>query len=146
VVEHQSQFVHERRVSFSETDMAGIVHFSNYYRYMEEAEHAYFRSLDLKIMHRREDGIIVGWPRVSSHCQYLGPARYEDILQITVDIERLGVKSVSWSMGIYCGDRKLAQGRMKTACCLCRADHTLESIPIASPYVEKLEESPFLQT
>jgi acyl-CoA thioester hydrolase len=31
-----------RRVEFSETDMAGIVHFSNFFRYMETAEHAFF--------------------------------------------------------------------------------------------------------
>ncbi|MCG6156698.1 acyl-CoA thioesterase [Rubinisphaera margarita] len=140
----QSQFVYERRIAFAETDMAGIVHFSNYYRLMEEAEHAYFRSLGLSIMHRRDDGVIVGWPRVNTHCQYLAPARYEDIIQVYVDVERLGVKSITWSMAIYRGETKLAQGRMKTACCLCRADHTLESIPIASPYADKLQESPYL--
>jgi acyl-CoA thioester hydrolase len=34
-----------RRVEFSETDMAGIVHYSNFFRYMEAAEHEFFRSL-----------------------------------------------------------------------------------------------------
>jgi len=34
-----------RRVEFSDTDMAGIVHYSNFFRYMETAEHAFFRSL-----------------------------------------------------------------------------------------------------
>jgi acyl-CoA thioesterase FadM len=34
-----------RRVQFAETDMAGIVHFSNYFRWMEEVEHAFFRSV-----------------------------------------------------------------------------------------------------
>ena len=32
-----------RRVQFYETDAAGIVHFSWFYRYMEEAEHALWR-------------------------------------------------------------------------------------------------------
>ena len=32
-----------RRVEFSETDMAGIVHYSNFFRYMEAAEHGFFR-------------------------------------------------------------------------------------------------------
>lgn len=140
-----AQFVYERRVAFAETDMAGIVHFSNYYRYMEEAEHAYFNSFGLSIMHRREDGVIIGWPRVNSQCQYLAPARFGDVLQIAVDIERLGVKSVCWRMRIFRGEQQLATGRMKTACCLCKADHTLESIPIAAPYSEHLQESPYLQ-
>ena len=140
-----TQFVYERRVHFAETDMAGIVHFSNYYRYMEEAEHAYFRSLGLSIMHTGEDGVVVGWPRVSSQCQYIGPAFYGDTLQIHVDLERMGYKSLSWRMSIYSGDRKLSQGRMKTACCFCYPDHRLESIVIPEHYSSKLEESPHLE-
>ena len=37
-----NHFHFSKRVEFSETDMAGIVHFSNFFRYMEMAEHAYF--------------------------------------------------------------------------------------------------------
>ena len=39
------EFKHIRRVEFAETDMAGIVHFSNFFRMMEATEHAFFRSL-----------------------------------------------------------------------------------------------------
>ena len=37
------EFTYRRRVQFYETDLAGIVHFSWYPRYMEEAEHAMWR-------------------------------------------------------------------------------------------------------
>ena len=37
------QFTYSRRIQFSDTDMAGIVHFANFYRFMEEAEHEMFR-------------------------------------------------------------------------------------------------------
>lgn len=57
-----AQFTTRRRVEFSETDMAGIVHFANFYRWMEEAEHDFFRSLGLSIMVRQEDGSYIGWP------------------------------------------------------------------------------------
>ena len=33
-----------RRVDFADTDMAGIIHFSNYFRYMEFAEVAFLRA------------------------------------------------------------------------------------------------------
>ena len=39
-----------RRVEFSETDMAGIVHYSNFFRYMETAEHGFFRSLGYSVV------------------------------------------------------------------------------------------------
>jgi acyl-CoA thioester hydrolase len=43
-----SRYIHRRRVLFHETDMAGIVHFSNFFKYMEEAEHSFMRSLGLR--------------------------------------------------------------------------------------------------
>ena len=44
------EFKFVRIVEFSETDMAGIVHFSNYCKYMEAAEHRFFRSIGYSIV------------------------------------------------------------------------------------------------
>ena len=52
-----------RRVEFSETDMVGIVHYSNFFRYMETAEHAFFRSIGYSIISNQTNPP-VGWPRV----------------------------------------------------------------------------------
>jgi len=43
------EFKAVRRVEFSDTDTAGIMHYSNYFRFMETAEHGFFRSLGLSI-------------------------------------------------------------------------------------------------
>ncbi len=56
------EFKAVRRVEFSETDMAGIMHYSNYFRFMETAEHAFFRSLGLSIF--RTGDPPVSWTRV----------------------------------------------------------------------------------
>ena len=55
-----------RRVNFYECDPAGIVHLSNYYRYMEEAEHAFWRAtgLALTAVHH------LGFPRVAAAFKY----------------------------------------------------------------------------
>ena len=50
-----SEFVYKRRVQFAETDLAGIVHFSTIFRYMEEAEHALWRAAGLTIAERGSD-------------------------------------------------------------------------------------------
>lgn len=139
-----TQFVHHRRVAFSDTDMAGIMHFANYYRYMEETEHAYFRSLGLGIMHTREDGVVVGWPRVSCQCSYEAPAMYDDVLEIHLDVERIGVRSLTFQLEFYKQGKRIAKGRMKTACCLCYADHSLESVDIPASYLDVIKESPCL--
>ncbi|MEQ8764436.1 MAG: thioesterase family protein [Planctomycetota bacterium] len=67
----------ERTIEFAETDMAGIVHFSNYFRFMEATEHYFFRSLGLRL-HQEVNGVMHGWVRVHVECDYVSPLRYLD--------------------------------------------------------------------
>lgn len=135
------QFVTSRRVEFAHTDMAGIVHFSNYYKWMEEAEHDFFRSIDQRIVTKQTDGTYIGWPRVNASCQFLAPARYDDLLELRIEIERIGVKSVSYCVEFWKDDSLLAKGRMKVACCRFFEDGTLKSIEIPAEIRKVL--SPF---
>lgn len=137
-----SFFQTTRRVEFCETDMAGIVHFSNFYRWMEQAEHEFLRSLGLSIMEHLPDGTTIGWPRVSATCRFESPARYEDILTVTVTVQRIGMKSLTLDVSFRNGDRSIARGTLKTVCCLVRRDHALESIEIPARFRERLEEHP----
>jgi acyl-CoA thioester hydrolase len=134
-------FTTTRRVQFSETDMAGIVHFANFYRWMEETEHEYFRTLGLSIMHKLADGQVLGWPRVSASCNYNAPAHYEDVIECRLEVERVGVRSVTYQMEFWRGDKRLASGRMKTACCLCHPDGTLTSVDLPEHYRSLIRES-----
>lgn len=88
-------FEYQRRVEFHETDLAGLVHFSNFYRYMEIAEHAFLRSLGHAI-HEQVEDIEIGWPRVSATCDFRRPARYNDVLTIRVSIEEIRTRSVRY--------------------------------------------------
>lgn len=78
-------FVHERTVEFSETDMAGIVHFSNYFRWMESAEHAFFRSLGMTL-HWHEGERMHGWARVRAECRYRAPTRYAERVRVELTV------------------------------------------------------------
>jgi len=135
-----TQFTSKRRVEFSDTDMAGILHFANYYRYIEEAEHEFFRSLGLSIMQSLPDGAVIGWPRVSASCTYEAPAYFEDELDIHLQIDRKGVKSLTFTFEIWRDDKRLAYGKMKTACCRCVHGEPLTSIEIPAEYDDKLIE------
>jgi YbgC/YbaW family acyl-CoA thioester hydrolase len=136
------QFTYERQVQFSETDMAGIVHFANYYRFMEEAEHAFFRSLGLKIMDANPDGSFVGWPRVRAACSFEAPAHYGDQLQIDINVQRRGVKSLTLTYRIRRGDAVLANGEMKTVLCRKVAGQAMQSIEIPESVAAVLVEQP----
>jgi YbgC/YbaW family acyl-CoA thioester hydrolase len=109
-------FVARRRVEFAHTDMAGVVHFSEFARYMESAEHEFFRSIGCSV-DQTVGGRRVSWPRVSCAFDFLRPLRFEDEFEIVLGIERLGEKSVTWRAEFCCGDALCAQGRMTTACC-----------------------------
>lgn len=87
-----------RRVEFSETDMAGIVHYSNFFRYMESAEHAFFRSIGFSVVPRKVDPP-VGWPRVHAECDYRRPIRFEDEIEIQMYVT--GKKSKSLTYGFW---------------------------------------------
>ncbi|MDA1014298.1 MAG: thioesterase family protein [Planctomycetota bacterium] len=136
-----AQFVTTRRVEFCHTDMAGIMHFSNFYRFMEQAEHEFFRSLGLCIMEPQEDGSTIGWPRVSASCRFESPANHEDDVEIRVWVTRKGVKSLTFKMEFFHDGRRLAQGQLKTVCCRVRHGHPLESIEIPAAYSDLIHEA-----
>src|SRR6185503_13937724 len=77
------EFRLKRRVHFYETDAAGIVHFSTYFRYMEEAEHALWRDAGLTIAQRSSD---IGWPRVNVSFEYFRPLVFEQEFEAHIRI------------------------------------------------------------
>ena len=131
-------FKTRRMVQFADTDMAGIAHFTNYLRYMEEAEHEYFRSLGLNVMHREPDGSMVSWPRVAAECSFLAPAYYDDIIEIRLNISNMGEKSLTFDFEFRRDDTVLARGKIKTVCCLIRHGEKMRSMVIPDRYREKM--------
>ena len=89
------EFKMHRTVEFSETDMAGIMHFANYFLFMESVEHEFFRSLGLKVHCRTESGV-QGWARVNTECTFLQPLRYEDDVELHLMVREKRTKSLSY--------------------------------------------------
>lgn len=137
-----SCFTITHRVEFADTDMAGIMHFSNYYRWMERVEHEFFRSLGLCIMQKQEDGSVIGWPRVSASCSFNAPAYYEDMLDIQLTVTRKGVKSLTMKFEFQRDGTRIAHGQMKTVCCLFRHGEQMKSIAIPDFISKKIGEQP----
>ena len=115
------EFTITRRVEFSETDAAGIVHYSNFFRYMEACEHAFFRSLGTSIVDKSSG---IGWPRVHASCDYRNPLHFEDEFTIALCVTSKTSKSLSYEFVFEKVDTKIAQGNL-TICCV-RRDETGE--------------------
>jgi len=88
------EFKARRRVEFSDTDMAGLMHFSNYFRFMETAESAFFRSLGFSVVGNA--ALPVGWPRVRAVCNYQAPLHFEDEVEIHLLVTEKRSKSLSY--------------------------------------------------
>lgn len=133
-------FVTSRRVEFCDTDAAGIVHFSALFCYMEQAEHAMLRSLGTSVMAPMAGGGHLTWPRVRAECDFIGPIRFEDELEIHVQIARLGQKSVTYRFDFYSASGKLvARGSIVAVCCRIGTEpQHLDSIPIPESIRELL--------
>src|SRR5579871_4167455 len=137
------QFSYLRRVQFSDTDMAGIVHFANFYYYMEECEHEYFRSLGLSISTTGPDGVTIGWPRVRASCGFESPARYDELVEVRLYVARKGVKSLTFDFEFWRDKTRLARGTLKTVCCRFHPDRPIESIEIPPEFADKFVESAY---
>ena len=130
-----------RRVEFSDTDAAGIAHFTAFFRWMEQAEHELLRSLGLSVFMQVE-GVEITWPRVNAKCDFCSMAKFEETLEIAAGISRLGEKSVTWSFKFSIGTREIATGEITSVCCRVNADGTLASTPIPPLFLTQLR--PFL--
>jgi YbgC/YbaW family acyl-CoA thioester hydrolase len=128
-----------RRVEFGDTDMAGIVHFANFFRFMESAESEFLRSLGLTVSWREQVGKF-GFPRVSASCDFVKPARFEDVLTIAVTVEKVGRRSVTYRHD-FTNQRgePIASGRVTAVFCRTNSPDQLESADIPPEIRAKLE-------
>jgi acyl-CoA thioester hydrolase len=108
-----TEFRMKRRVQFYETDVAGIVHFSWFFRYMEEAEHALWREAGLSIHPPASE---IGWPRVAASCEFHRALRFEDEFEIAIRISEITRRTIAYKCVIQQGDERIATGSMKIAC------------------------------
>ncbi|MCY4351640.1 MAG: thioesterase family protein [Gemmatimonadetes bacterium] len=133
-----SEFHTTRRIEFSDTDMAGIVHFSRFFVFMEAAEHAFLRSLETSVSAEWE-GNKIGWPRLEATCTYLSPAVFEDVLDIYLKVIRKGTKSLTYRFDFFRGETAIASGKLSTVCCICNPGEKIRSIPIPDFIADQIQ-------
>jgi YbgC/YbaW family acyl-CoA thioester hydrolase len=113
------EFKLNKIVEFHETDMAGIMHYSNFFRFMEMAEHAFYRSLGWSV-HPHESERDVVWPRVNAQCDFKKPLYFEDNVEIHLIVQEKREKSIRYLFHINkineAGKTNVAIGRMTIVC------------------------------
>ena len=122
-----SEFRLTRRVQFHETDAAGIVHFSCFFRYMEEAEHGLWRAAGLSIA---PPDARVGFPRVAASFEFHRPLRFEDEFEVLLQVTKKSAKSLSYRATVTKDGDVAARGTLAVACVTKAPGGAMRSTPI----------------
>ena len=87
------------RVRYAETDQMGLVYYANYFIYFEIGRVEYMRQLGVayKEMEIQDDSFIVV---AESHCRYLRPARYDDLLCIRTRVAEVRRRTIRFAYEI----------------------------------------------
>jgi acyl-CoA thioester hydrolase len=128
-------FRYRRRVQFAETDMAGIVHFSWMFKYMEEAEHALWREAGMTIASANEPS---GWPRLAAAFEFRSPLFFEDELEVTVRIAAITTRTIEYAFAITRGETAIGNGTMTTACVRKGPNGQMKAIELPADVVSRL--------
>jgi len=128
------------RVHWSETDAAGIVHFSNFFRYCERAEEDFLYSLGVCECVGREGRPVIAFPRVHSECSYEAPLRPGDVFRVDIDEVVIGNKSITYRFTIV----NESLGRKSAVCRIVAVAYDLRegrSIPVPEELRRRLLEA-----
>jgi acyl-CoA thioester hydrolase len=108
-----SEFVYQRRVQFPETDASGLVHFTNFFRYVEEAEHAMWRAAGLSIS---EPGSGIGWPRIAAAFDFHRPLHFEDEFEVHLRVAAKTSKTLRYAAVLRKDGQIVAEGSLTIIC------------------------------
>jgi acyl-CoA thioester hydrolase len=124
------------RVTWAETDAAQVVHYSNYFRFLERAEEDFYRHLGFSFIDIAKMGL--WFPRVEVFCRYKKPARFNDLIEVELTVEELREKSMKYGFRMFNKETEvlLAEGYVVIVV----ADkQTQKAVPIPKEITEKLE-------
>jgi acyl-CoA thioester hydrolase len=124
-----------RQVRFYETDGARIVHFSCFFRYMEEAEYELWRRAGLSNAPTAD----LAFPRVAASFDFRKPLRYEDEFEARIQIAEIRSKTIRYSCQLSLDGEVAATGSMTVACVAVVPGQPMRAVPIPAHIVDRFE-------
>jgi acyl-CoA thioester hydrolase len=108
-------FEHALRVYWEDTDAGGVVFYANYLKFFERARTEWLRSLGVGQQALREaTGAI--FIVAETQLRYIAPARLDDALRVTVQLQQRGQASLHIQQQAWRGDTLLCEGRIRIGC------------------------------
>ncbi|MHA3977736.1 tol-pal system-associated acyl-CoA thioesterase [Halovulum sp. GXIMD14794] len=117
--------ISEFRVYYEDTDMAGIVYYANYLKYLERGRSDLVRAAGIDQAAMREVGIVFAVAR--AEMDFRAPARFDEVVTVETRIGRVGGASLIMPQVIRVGDRLVVEAMIRVICM------TLEGRPARFP-------------
>jgi acyl-CoA thioester hydrolase len=110
-----AQFTWEVRVYYEDTDAGGIVYYANYLKFFERARTEWLRAIGVgqQLLLEEHDAMFVV---KSVSADYHAPAKLDDVLNLTLTIEKLGRASIIFRQEAWCGATLLNTALVKVGC------------------------------
>ena len=103
------------RVYYEDTDSGAVVYYANYLKFMERARTEWLRALGFEQDELiRREGVLFAVR--SAKIEFLKPARFNDMLQVTAQVSRRGKASLTFAQEIRRDGLTLCEGEVKVAC------------------------------
>lgn len=103
------------RVYYEDTDLAGVVYYANYLRFIERARSEWLRDLGIdQSALKRDSGLVFVVRRLEA--DYLAPAKFDDLLEITSTLHELGNARITMCQKVRLGDRLLFSAVVTMVC------------------------------
>lgn len=102
------------RVYYEDTDMAGVVYYANYLKFLERGRSEAVRAAGIDQSRLRDgDGLVFVVRRVEA--DYLSPARFDDMITVGTALAAMKGASFEMTQRITCGSRVLMDARIRVA-------------------------------
>ncbi len=103
------------RVYYEDTDLAGIVYYANYLKFIERGRSEWVRSLGVdQVRLKAEAGIVFAVRRVEA--DYLRPARHDDELVVETRAVAVTAARIVLDQAVMRGTERLFQARVVLVC------------------------------
>jgi acyl-CoA thioester hydrolase len=122
------------RVYYEDTDTGGVVYHSNYLNFMERARTEWLRAFGFEQDElRRAYGVIFAVSAVN--IAFRRPARFNELLAVTVEVVRRGAASLTLAQEVRRGEEVLAGAEVRIACI---DVERFAPVPIPAPVAERI--------
>lgn len=106
---------HSLRVYYEDTDLAGIVYYANYLKYIERARTEWVRGLGIdQVALKADAGIVFAVRRIEA--DYLRPAKFDDLLRVETALVQATGARIVLAQDVWRGADRLFAAQVTLVC------------------------------